>query len=104
METIQEFSNRIDELISSIKKEDIDSQQFISHEYMLLSLHVYTEREKIDRAKLTNSQKLSSKKLYHLYLSIEQVLSLKANTAKPKDMYNQLIKSQQLVHNANTST
>jgi len=102
METIQEFSDRIDGMLSSIKPEDIQSQEFIGHKYMLLSLHVHTEREIIDRANLTNSQKLSSRKLYHLYLSIEQVLNLKTNTAEPMAMHNQLIKSQQLVHNANT--
>ena len=101
METIQELSDRIDGMISSIRPEDINSKEFISNKYMLLSLHVHTEREIIDRAKLSNSELLSSKKLYNLYASLQKILNLKVNTAEPKDMYNHLIQSQKLIHEAN---
>ena len=101
METIQELSDRIDGMISSIGIDDINNGEFISHKYMLLSLHVHTEREIIERGKLTSAEKLSSKKIYNLYLSLEKHLNLKVNTAKTEDMYNHLIESQMLINNAN---
>jgi len=101
METIQEFSDRIDGMINSIQPEDIKSKIFIGHKYMLLSLHVHTERDKIDRAKLASEEVLYSKKLYNLYLSIQKTLTLKANTGDPEKMYNHLLKSQELIHKAN---
>ena len=101
METIQQLRDRIDGMILSIQTEDISNKEFMSHKYMLLSLHVHTERENIERGNFKSSKILSSKKLYNLYLSIENILILKVNTAKPEDMYNHLIKSQQLIHNAN---
>ena len=101
METIQEFSDRIDDMITSIKPEDINSQEFIGHKYMLLSLHVHTERDKIERAKLASEEILSSRKIYNLYLSIQKTLTLKSNTGDPKEMYNHLLKSQELIRKAN---
>ena len=80
METIQELSNQINDLVSSIKEDDMDKKDFLSHKYMLVSLHVHTEREKLDAAQMTSSQKMVIKKQYNLYSSIEAMFKKKAHT------------------------
>ncbi len=96
METIQDLSKRIDILLSSIEKEDLKDQQFIAHKYMVLSLHAHTERCKIEAMSQTKQEKLATKKSYNIYVSIEKLLNLKSN-AQSKELYGQLIQSQNYV-------
>jgi len=96
METIQDLSNRIDTLLSSIENEDLKDQFFISHKYMLLSLDIHIKRCKLEELSQTKQEKLATKKLHHIYVSIENLLNLKSN-AQAEELYEQLIQSQNLV-------
>ena len=101
METIQELSNQINDLVSSIKEDDMDKKDFLSHKYMLVSLHVHTERAKLDAAQMTSSQKMAIKKQYNLYSSIEAMFKKKAHTYTASEMYNIILEAQKLVNIAN---
>ena len=101
METIQELSNQINGLVSSIKEDDKDKKDFLSHKYMLISLHVHTERAKLDTAQMTNSQKLAIKKQYNLYASIEAMFNKKAHTCTASEIYNNILEAQKLINIAN---
>ena len=67
METLQELSERIDGLVSSINEQDLSDKEFISHKYMLVSLHAHTERAKLENHMKIKSKKLSFAKQYNVY-------------------------------------
>lgn len=104
METIQELNNQINELVSSINKDDMEKKDFISHKYMHISLHVHTEREKLDLAHMTSSQKMAVKKQYDLYSSLELMFKEKADTYTAEEMYHIILQAQKLVNTANNET
>ena len=101
METIQELRDQINGLVTSIKEDDIDKKDFISHKYMLISLHVHTERAKLDAAQMTSSQKMAIKKQYNLYSSIEEMFKKKAHTYTASEMYKIILEAQKLINIAN---
>ena len=97
METIQELSDRLQGLISSITKDDLDNKDFIAHKYMLVSLHAHTECYKIETEETTNSQKIITNKQYNLYKSIEKLLQKKSHESTAKEMYDKILECQNLV-------
>ncbi len=101
METIQELSDKINGLVSSINEDDMDKKDFLSHKYMLISLHAHTERAKIYAAQMTSSQKIAIKKQYNLYSSIEAMFKQKAHTYTASEMYNIILEAQKLINIAN---
>ena len=98
METIQELSNQINGLVSSIKEDDVDKKDFLSHKYMLISLHVHTELAKLGAAQMTSSQRMAIKKQYNLYSSIEAMFKEKAHTHTSGEMYKIILEAQKLIN------
>ena len=103
METIQELSKRLDGLISSIKEEDIEDKEFITHKYMVISLHAHTERCTLEASMMTSSQKMAFKKQHHLYKSMETLLKKKAHESTAKEMYQRILECQKLVTDSASS-
>jgi hypothetical protein len=101
METIQELSDQINSLVSSIKEDDMDKKDFLSHKYMLISLHVHTERAKLDAEQMTSSQLMAIKKQYNLYSTIEAMFKKKAHTYTACEIYKIIIEAQRLVNIVN---
>ncbi len=91
METIQALSNRLDNLISSIKKDDIANKEFIAHKYMLVSLHAHTERCALETSMLNSIEKMKFNKHYNLYKSIEALLIKKAHESTAEEMYQKIL-------------
>lgn len=100
METIQELAERLDGLVSSISKDNIDDKEFISHKYLLISLHAYTEKSKIESSALSSRDKLASRKINLIYESIESLLSKKAHESASSEMYQKILECQKLVRNS----
>jgi len=97
METIQELSDRIDGLISSINESDANDKDFIGHKYMLVSLHAHTERAKLENHMKVKSKKLSFAKQYNLYKSMEEITNKKANEITAEEMYKAIMECKNLV-------
>jgi len=91
METLQELSERIDGLISSIAKEDLNDKEFMGHKYMLISLHAHTERAKLEDKLKRKSTKLTFSKQYNLYKSMEEETSKKAHELTTEEMYKSIL-------------
>lgn len=100
METIQELSERIDGLVSSIEQNDIDKEEFLSHKYMIISLHAHTERAKLDAERMSSAQKMAIKKQYNLYCSLEELFKKKAHTYTAREMYTIILKAQNMINMA----
>ena len=98
METIPEFQERLNSLVASINKEDIEYKEFITHKYLLLALHAYTERCLLENTMKEKPLELVFKKQYRLYQSIESLLEKKANELGGNEMYEKIIASQNLVN------
>ena len=99
METILELKERLDGLISSIKNEDIEDHEFISHKYNILELHAHTERSKLENMMQEKAQKLALKKQYNMYMAMEALLVKKAYESNSNEMYAQIKECQKLVNN-----
>ena len=98
METIQEFKVRLDSLVASILKKDIEDKEFISHKYLLLALHANTERCNLENSMERKSQELVFKKQHRMYQSIEFLLAKKAHEIEANEMYKKIIECQNLVN------
>jgi len=98
METLQELNDRVNDLVSSIKDEGIDKKDFMSHKYMLISVHVHTERAKLDAAHMTNSQKLAIKRQLNLYCSLESIFKEKAHSYTTNEIHNVILEAQRLIN------
>ncbi|MDH5444811.1 MAG: hypothetical protein OEY52_04590 [Gammaproteobacteria bacterium] len=97
METLQELSERIDGLISSIDEQDLNDKEFISHKYMLVSLHAYTERAKLENNMKIKSKKLSIAKQYNVYKSMEEATSKKAHELTTEEMFKAILECKNMV-------
>ncbi|MBN4054326.1 hypothetical protein JYT87_01320 [Nitrospira defluvii] len=98
-ETIQNLRTRINNLVSSIKNEDLNDRAFISHKYMVISIHAYTERARLDAAMMNSREKLAAKKQHNLYRAMEVLLKEKAHKSTPEEMYKKILGCQKLVAN-----
>ena len=97
METLQELSERIDGLISSIKDPDLNDKEFISHKYILISTHAHIERAKLESHIKVKSKKLSFAKQYNMYKSMEEITNKKASELTTKEMYKAILECNDLV-------
>jgi len=102
METVQELSNRLEGLVSSIGEAERDNKQFLTHKYLLISLHVDTELKNIESENITSKEKLKIVKLYNTYKSIQQELETKPHQLTSSELYNKVISIAGLVKNAIT--
>jgi hypothetical protein len=100
IESIKELKEAFDGLISSIESENPDDSyyaEFVTHKYITVSLHAYTERCKLDTFLKRSSEKLIYRKQYNLYQSIEAILEKKAHECSSLEMFSKLVKCKKLV-------
>jgi len=101
METIQELTKRLEGLVQSINGAE-ENKEFLTHKYLVISLHIHTELEKIKTRKFTSSQKLGNAKLSTLYRAIEIETKEKPHNLAAIEIYNKIISILELAQNANT--
>jgi len=102
IESIKELKEAFDGLISSIESENLDDSdytEFVTHKYMVVSLHAHTERCKLDEFLKRSSDKLLYRKQYNLYQSIEAILSKKPHECSSTEMFSKLAECKKLVEN-----
>ena len=102
METVQELSNSLEGLVSSIGEAEKQNKDFLTHKYLLISTHVNSELKEIESKNITNREKLKTLKLLNIYKAIEKELEKKAHESTSKELYNKIIGVLELVKNANT--
>ena len=98
METIQDLKKQLDGLVSSIENEDVENKELIAHKYVLVGIHAHTERFKLENKIQASIQKLTLKKQYRLYQSIESLLEKKAHELTAKEMFMKIKECQDLVN------
>jgi len=98
-ETIQNLRTRINNLVSSIKAEDLNDREFISHKYMVISTQTRAECAKLNAAVMNSREKLVAKKQHNLYRAMQVLLKEKAHKSTPEEMYKRILGCQKLVAN-----
>ena len=100
-ETIRELDERIQGLIESLEKVDMEEEdltrQLVKKKFLVLSLHAHTEIEKLQLKISNNSQQMKFKKQLNLYQSIESILSGKCNELSLTEMVDKLNRCKDLV-------
>ena len=100
LESVNKLKEQLDGLISSIENENLNDSDytfFVKHKYLVVNLHAYTERSKLDKFLKRSSDKLLYRKQYNLYQKIEVILSKKPHECSSTEMFSKLIECKKLV-------